>query len=315
MDGRTGLCVPNRADNVYDAAWGVGVGAGRYRFSADLDYGFSREVAKAYFDAGLKLDLTYDSDTFRGGRSDEKAIADVAEKYHGLIDIVTNGNEVDGSGNQSSTMPHERCNRIMEISRYYWGDDQLLSAPSLITGDPSWYERFDFTHCNLIDCHWYGIWSPEVMVPSNVPFYGTLDETMDAFVEVAKRRAGRFIPIISTESGLSTNQVSPENQALYVGSTVAYVQKRTDICVSHDVFAFHDHDGYGLMENSGVWKPSLYAYIAAAAGEWSTSWHEQHFGLQGQIQAALSERTVERVVKWQGGLINGGLEGSGIIDQ
>lgn len=267
MNERTGLCIPN--DGSFEAAWGIGIGAGRYRFSLDLDYGMPREVAQAYVDAGLKLDMCYDSNTFRNGRSDEQAISEGADKYRGLIDIVSNGNEADDPGAESSTMTHARINRMMEISRYYWGDDQFLTTPGLSSGDPNWLDQFDFTHCNGIDIHPYGQWSPDVEVPPDAIYFGRLNDIMERYVAKGKERAGRFVPLVISEYGTSSWQVSEPTQAVCVGSGVDYFEKRSDILICHDIFSFHNHAGFGIIYEDGSWKQACWAYMAAANGQWS----------------------------------------------
>jgi hypothetical protein len=167
MNDRAGICVPKWGD--YLPEWGVGIGAGWFRFTGDLDHGAPRAWAQACVDAGLKLFLTYDSDTFRN-RTDEQAVQGLAERYQGLIEAVGCGNEPDGAGAESSSMNHSRINRLIEISRYYCGDSQILAAPGLIGGDENWLNQLDFTHVNWIDIHPYGRWAPGTQ-PAG-PFFG-----------------------------------------------------------------------------------------------------------------------------------------------
>jgi hypothetical protein len=282
MNERSGLCGPK--DGSYLPEWFTGVGAGKFRFSGDLDHGMSREVAQVYVDHGLELVLTYDSDTFRN-RTDDEAVAGLAERYGGLIGVVEVGNEPDGAGSESSRMPHERINRLMEISRYRWGDNQLLCGPGLISGDESWLDGFDFTHCNLVGLHPYGQWAPGAYRGEG-PYFGTLDQIMMRYVDKARALSGRFIPLFITEDGMSTFQVSYATQAHYIGTTVRYFLERTDILAGHTIFAFHDFDGFGLLDPAGNWKPSLDAYIAAVNYQ--------------TLRASMQKAALQRVDAWQG---------------
>lgn len=288
MNDRAGLCVPK--DGSFEPSWGTGLGAGWYRFSGDLDYGAPREWAQACVDAGLKLKLDYDSDTFRN-RTDEQAIEALAQRYGGLIEAVGNGNEPDGSGSESSSMSHSRINRLMEISRYYWGDSQILTTPGLISGDENWLDGMDFTHVNWVDIHPYGQWAPGVD-HSQGAFFGYLGDIIDRYFVKANALAGRFIPICASEFGISTWEVSEDTQALYVGSAMDYLIGRADKLVMATTFAFHDHAGFGILRPDGSWKPSLYSWMAAANGYWAPE--------LGQMQRATRSQPLALVNQWSG---------------
>jgi hypothetical protein len=85
---------------------------------------------------------------------------------------------------------------------------------------------------------------------------------------------------------MSTHQVSYATQAHYIGSTVSYFLERTDILAGHTIFAFHDHDGFGLLEPSGNWKPSLDAYIGAVNYQ--------------TLRSSMRTMALRRVDEWQG---------------
>lgn len=287
MNDRAALCVPK--DGSYLPEWGVGVGAGWYRFTGDLDHGAPREWAQSCVDAGLKLFLTYDSDTFRN-RTDEQAVQGLVERYGGLIEAVGCGNEPDGTGAESSSMNHGRINRLLEISRYYWGDNQILAGPGLIGGDENWLNGLDFTHVNWIDVHPYGQWAPGTKPRG--PFHGWLPDIITRYSERASQLAGRFIPIVISEVGMSTWEVSEDVQAGYIGSALSYLIGRSDLIVTTAAFAFHDHMGFGILRPDGSWKPSCYAYMAAAAGLWTPELVE--------MQTSMRHRSTVDAAQWRG---------------
>lgn len=77
--------------------------------------------------------------------------------YGDLVKCWQWGNEPDGTGIASWTMPQTRVNRLLQIARSVFPREQgyTLVAPGLVSGDTNWPTSVRLDLADLLDCHLY----------------------------------------------------------------------------------------------------------------------------------------------------------------
>lgn len=198
----------------HDPAWIRATGATWLRIVAmpglDLSDYFKRCRA-----AGLKILLVLARES--GGGYDN-----YQRLYGSLVDAVAVGNEPDAAPNSPSswTMPQGQFVSLGKAARTAFPHMPLVTA-GLVSGQPDWLANLDLSWASAICVHPYGK-SPSKTWPH--PGWGTgyMGDLLDGYAAFGK-------PLLVTEIGLSSTEVSEEFQAEYLKRSLDFLNKREDV--------------------------------------------------------------------------------------
>lgn len=141
-------------------------------------------------------------------------------RYGTLIDALQVGNEPDIDSPSSWTMsPVELASLGRSARQIFW--TLPIVAAGLASGQPDWLTGMDLGWADALAFHPYGK-RPSPDWPS--PDWGTgfLGDLVDGYATIGK-------PLIVSEIGLSTDEVSEELQAEYLRRCFDYLNQRGDV--------------------------------------------------------------------------------------
>lgn len=256
-------------DGSFGPEYGNELGAVGYRLTFDRNIPNQPEYLRECLSAGLETYLTADTDSFpksinwdavRKNPEDrgqwesqvEETIAEYSKNYSGLCTYICAMNEFNDTGYEGSRMPASVVNRITELWRYHFGDDQRLVAASDVSGDPESLAALDFTHVNLLDIH---LWA-KAPYDWPDPMSGRLCDTLDRY---QARWPGMGFCI--SEIGFSSTEdgSDEQKQADYVALAMMELVQRADLDMV-GLYAMQDWRGMGLLRYDGSKKPSYWSY-------------------------------------------------------
>jgi hypothetical protein len=188
-----------------------------------------------------------------------------ARLYGSLVDCVQPGNEPDHVSPSSWTMTQAEFVSLGKAARQLFPTTPIVTA-GLVSGHPSWLDGLDLSWADALAVHPYGK-SPDPQWPH--PGWGTgfMGDLLDGYAAYGK-------PLLVTELGLSTDQVTPEFQAEYLDRCAGYLNHRADVeawlwfCLDDERMV----PQFGLVRSEGDEKPSADAFRAAAAVQIHSLW-------------------------------------------
>jgi hypothetical protein len=149
--------------------------------------------------------------------------AGLAARYATLVDAWQVGNEFEGEGPSSWKMNGREFVSLGRAVRAILPRPHAIVAGGLVSGQPSKLDGLDLSWADRIAVHPYGK-SPSKTWPH--PGWGTgyMGDLLDAYRPYALNQ-----PLIVSEIGLGTHEVSEEFQAEYLKRSLAFLNKREDV--------------------------------------------------------------------------------------
>ena len=107
-------------------------------------------------DAGLKVLLVLAHESIGGDPTGWPGrIEHYKNLYFGLLDYVQLGNESDHESESSWTLTPDDLSQLLRVGRFVLGQAAYLIGPGLVSGQPSWAGRVDWTPVNALSAHPY----------------------------------------------------------------------------------------------------------------------------------------------------------------
>lgn len=136
-----------------------------------------------------------------------------ANRYAGKLDLLQIGNESDHISPSSWSMDHDELNELLYQFNVWFPEETLIVGPGLVSGDATWVRGIDQSLIDLCAVHGYGQrpWGE----PSDWPW---LPGNFGRIGDLLQRYADELEPginLAATEIGLSTTEVTHEQQAEY----------------------------------------------------------------------------------------------------
>ena len=155
-----------------------------------------------------------------GPRQDMYALYKQRYVDTGLVHAIQVGNEMDHASPSSWSMSQKEFESFGKSVRAAFPTTTIVTG-GLVSGQPSWLAGVDLSWAQAISLHPYGK-SPSETWPH--PGWGTgyIGDFLDSYAVYGK-------PLLITEVGLSTDEVTEEFQAAYCQRMVDYFARRTDI--------------------------------------------------------------------------------------
>jgi hypothetical protein len=166
--------------------------------------------------AGLKILLVL-------ARESGGDYAALAARYATLVDAWQVGNEADHESPSSWTMNQAEFVALGKAARAILPRPHALIAGGLASGVPSWLDGVDLSWADRLAVHPYSK-SPSRTWPH--PGWGTgyMGDLLDAYAPYTNGQ-----PLMVTEIGLPTPEVTEQFQAEYVTNTLDFLNKREDV--------------------------------------------------------------------------------------
>lgn len=142
--------------------------------------------------------------------------------YGGLVDCVQVGNEPDLTSPSSWTMTAIELASLGRQARQTFGSMPIVTA-GLASGHPEWLTGVDLSWADTIAFHPYGK-TPSETWPHPGWGTGVMGPLVDGYAAFGK-------PLIVSEIGLSTDEVTEEFQAEYLSRCFDYLNQRGDVAV------------------------------------------------------------------------------------
>lgn len=266
MAAQLGLSVPK--DGSVSPAALRALGATWASFTIDALAPDQARYCRALTAAGITPFPRVDDDTLRAfgelydPDTQDHAATWIADTFTGWCPAIGSINEPDWQGRESSPHEHAWVNRLNRALRRELPPSMSLIGPALVSGNPHWLDDLDLSLLDGLDLHLYGkvppTWQGDTMT-------GWLPDALHGYIR-RMQELGHLLPISMSELGLSSVEAGEALQADYCSQSMAWLA--SDAC-PREVrmacwFAYHDHDGFGLMRADGSAKPSAAAFRAAA---------------------------------------------------
>jgi hypothetical protein len=148
------------------------------------------------------------------------------DRYASLVDAVQVGNEFEGEGPSSWIMSGLEFVSLGRAVRGIFPRPFPIVAGGLVSGQPSKLDGLDLSWADRLAVHPYGK-SPSQTWPH--PGWGTgyMGDLLDAYRPYALGQ-----PLIISEIGLGTHEVSEEFQAEYLRRSLEFLNERDDVDVA-----------------------------------------------------------------------------------
>jgi len=152
--------------------------------------------------------------------------AGLAARYATLVDAVAVGNEPDAAPNSPSSwiMNQAEFVSLGKAVRGIFPHPSPVVAGGMVSGQPSWLSGLDLSWADALCVHPYGK-TPSETWPHPGWGTGVMGPLLDGYAAFGK-------PLLVTEIGLGTHEVSEEFQAEYLKRSLDYLNKRPDIEVA-----------------------------------------------------------------------------------
>lgn len=219
---------------------------------------------KSLKDSGLKVWLCIAKESI-GDMSFKDAAYYYLYRYSGFLDYLQVGNEWDHISNSSWTLSPDE---LFDLVYSFWSNPLIRDIPIILGGAVSGdAERLgDITRTlSLLDgisIHPYGQRASESHVAPSGDF-GVAERLFDTY-QSKLTQLGFNIKMYVSEYGVSSDQVSLDKQAEYVGEFALMLRNSKTIYAGIH-FCQHNYLGFGVRDRNEQIKPKLYNLLKSAA--------------------------------------------------